>query len=261
MTTLPRVLVADRDGPWRTALLAALLADGVQALGTTDSQLVAQALASPTPDPLAVVLGTELTPMCALDVLFHHHQSRKKPGAPALPKRSLIVVSESREDLEYLQLLRDRGAHGFVYREDAVDLLAAQLRSITFGSQRRSVRYPFKTDVELQLPTGSLHGHSTDFSENGMQVSVPLKKAAQTPGQGMRATILCTVEGVALQTLAIIRQIQVQTSFFGDKLLIGLQFDPDGFDSAKSVETALARIVQNHQSGDSLTSPRPPSLR
>ncbi len=226
MSAASEVLIADAESDWRAALATALQAEGIRVRLTADGAALEKALAQP-PATGVVLIGQGLTAPAGLEVL--HRAATAKAGRPRAkkgepPGLAIFLLAESRTDAELLELLRRRGATHFFYREDPLEQLLGQLTQWVYRDRRAADRRQIKVPGRLALGSSQLPCTTEDLSRGGSLVCVPARRLAEPPGIGARVAVELESPEGAFRIQAEVRRVLPRPGFFGDKLVLGLQF-------------------------------------
>ena len=245
-----RLILADREGPFRDALTAGLNDAFIWPLVTDDGRLVRQALADEARFRTVVVVGHELVGLGALEAIWSAYADRARTGA--VVRHRTMLVTDLRSDVEMLELLRKRGVNSFIYRDAPIEKIVHQIGGAVFEEQRVAPRHALKISGTVTLGEARLPAVLEDLSNSGAQVAVAMRKLVAPPAQGMSIRVQFKLDELEIDVGAIVRRLTVRKALLGDRMVFGVQFELATFDARKSVELAVKRVSVRDPEGLSL---------
>jgi hypothetical protein len=142
----------------------------------------------------------------------------------ANPSQSILLVTDVRADVVWLDAMRRRGISGFLYRDDTVDVTLDRLRSTGFRDRRRANRYPTSARAEILARGRSITCTLENLSNTGVQLAVRRRRIGTDIAQGDRLQIWFSMGQHRVQCEAEVRQLGLRQSLFGDHVIVGLSF-------------------------------------
>ena len=240
-----KVLVADVDIEWRSALLEQLETHHLppDAVATTEHGIdVQQALLDQEGPPTVLVAAHHLKGMGGLEAIYQANRLRAGRATPVRSKPTLCLIAEVRSDVELLDLFRKRGVRLFVQREDPLEDTAQLLLNAHFGDMRRAPRYPVNIPVEIDIEGKSVPGIIENLSDGGCLLAVRDKKVTGGCTVGNQVGLRFEAQECRVACLAEIRQLAARRKLLGSVVLIGVRFDAADFDGRKAIETIVRRL-------------------
>jgi hypothetical protein len=240
-----KVLVADVDVEWRSALLEQLETHHLprEAIAITEHGIdVQRALLDLESPPTVLVTAHHLRGMGGLEAIYQARLLRTGRPLPERSKPTLCLIAEVRSDIELLDLLRKRGVRVFVQREDPLEDTVQVILNAHFGDMRGAPRYPVKIPVEIDIEGKRALGVIENISDGGCLLAVRDKKVTSGCTVGNQVGLRFEVEECKVACLAEIRQLTARRKLLGDLVLIGVLFDVADFDSKKTIETIVRQF-------------------
>ncbi|MFN0061938.1 MAG: PilZ domain-containing protein [Myxococcaceae bacterium] len=230
-----RVLIADRDGPWRTEFAQALRSESIDVQETASGDHALEVLKRGD-GFRALILGEELSEMGGFAVLVQ--ASRGRRGGLGVP--AVLFVCDVGADSELQELLRKRGVTEFVRRQDLLTLTVDRVRDLLFADRRVAPRVKIRLPAQLTLGTNALKAHIEDLNASGCQVSTAMKRVSGLPEAGTSVALSFGHAGRLLEIHAEVRRAYTRKQLLGDQLVLGLKFNP----LSEEDKTNIHRIIE-----------------
>ena len=221
-STHARIVVADLQSPWRTALLTALEAVERAVRVTEEGHELRRALEEVADPPRIIVVGPMLSGIGGLDAMYQAARTLvlEKKIRPDWPVRTVSLITEVRSDAELLDVFRRRGATHFVYRDDPIERTVAALLANLKPASRALVRIDATTIFDGKALTGAVY----DLSRTGAQLVLESDEMPRMPLVGSPVSLKIAFRRTKLDCEAEVRGLTTINGSQGKRLVLGLQF-------------------------------------
>jgi DNA-binding response OmpR family regulator len=227
----PQILIADRPSSWRDGIEQALRAETSAVRVTDDGDELLTALKD-AGGPRVIIIGQDLKRLGGHEAFF-----QAKDNQP--PGRNVFLVVETASDVELIELRR-RGVKQIVYREAAIEDTAARIATCLFGQMRAAERVRVKVPATVTIREAEVRGQLLDCSYSGAKLTVPARKLSHVPPIGELISLRFAVDGVGeVVVRAEIKRVEHQKAVWGDRMILGVRFQAEDFDTRKLIETAV----------------------
>jgi hypothetical protein len=215
------VLLADAPSAWRSAVAEGLRAAGRSILVVDDGANVLSALTDAAHRPAVVIVGQELRGLSGVDALFLAREAQTSLE----PRGRVFLVTDVHHDVQFLELLRARGVHDFLHRDEPAGQAVERVLSDLGPDRRLGERDSVRLDAVVLFKNKEIRGSLYDLSLTGAQLVIPAN--ALEPSQVSIGTVLHLRFGFRdeqLEGSAEVRRLSMQNSLFGDGLVFGVRF-------------------------------------
>lgn len=221
-STHARIVVADFDCTWRSALLTALEAVERAVRVTEVGHELRRALEEVADPPRIIVVGQILKGIGGLEALYQAERTLvlEKKLRPAWPARTVSLITEVRSDAELLDVFRRRGVTHFIYRDDPIERSVAALLANLKPASRALVRI----DATAEFDGRTLVGAVYDLSRTGAQLVLESEELPQIPLVGSPVSLQMAFRRIRLGCKAEVRRLTTKNASQGKRLVLGLQF-------------------------------------
>ena len=241
-----RILIADADSPWRDEIARALAEEGHTVTPQTDPDRLVEALCGAPEDSAwdVALVGEQIGEVSGVDVIYRvwrQRVTREEIDPESLLPR-LLLITNVREDSEFLELMRRRGVVGFLDRQDRLAESVARFSRVGFASQRLHPRYSTKRKARIVAGDEHVSAVLIDLSLSGAQIVLAGKEVPPSMhlGTSVRLSFACASDGSEIVCTARVCRHRVRRGLYRQRPAVGLQFvDLDAAARAK-IENMIA---------------------
>jgi len=224
------VLIVDGPSTWRANLAKALEESGYAAQVSDRGEEIINALAQDVPSRkiAALLIGSDLSGTSAIDSLYLADKKLReaKRARPDWPVSTILLITDVREDVDYLRLCSSRGVNGFIHREDDFEKTILLLSGGVYANQRIARRYPTHINAKLVAEGSEIQAVIADLSPQGAFATAPDNRSSSKIEAGH--TLMLNFTGLdadkPITCQAIVRNIKHFKSLFRSQIGFGLQF-------------------------------------
>lgn len=240
----PLVLLADFANPWRAAVSNFLEREHCGLRVTDSGEELLAALTDMSELPKLIIVGQALTGMGGLEALYQSSRLPAKREAVVWPQRAVMLISDSRSDIELLDLLRARGVTGFLYRDDPLEKTMLKIKQNLKGDRRPAERHVIRLDAKVKIGEKAYEGAMFDLSLTGAQVICSPRDLVEAPSIGDWIDLDFGYGDVRVACRGEVCRLSRHKSIFGSGILLGIEFENLDDRRRESLAQALKSAIE-----------------
>lgn len=233
-----KILLAERQGPWKDDITTAVAEIRPGIVEHTES--AADLLRALTEDiqPRVIVVGHELSDGDSLDTIYQAKLENDKQKQTKKQRPILCLVTETRSDLELLDLLRQRGVAHFIYRDDLPTITVQRLLDI-FDRPIQPAAYAVKIPTQVTIDEHTFPGTMVEIRLDGCEIIVHAKDL-DLPSIGEWANLeFNATQANVVKCVGELRKVTEKRSWMKRSLHLELSFMAADFDARKNIEVLM----------------------